>query len=146
MVDNGSFTGAYDKKHFTFKRYDLEFLAVYIDGQQNPSKPLQPKYNEASAVCEFYQLVLSTDRYLKNKALITNRQDYLSGYNFYSFKLPPDEECGQHLTLIKSGNISLEVHFRQPLPNSINLILYVAFDSIVELTNQRQTWSSFTGL
>lgn len=38
MVDNDSFTGAYNKNPFAFKHYDLEFLAVYVDGQQFPAK------------------------------------------------------------------------------------------------------------
>ncbi len=34
MVDNDVFTGSYDKNLFSFKHYDLEFLAIYVDGQQ----------------------------------------------------------------------------------------------------------------
>ncbi|XP_053534212.1 uncharacterized protein F54H12.2-like [Ictalurus punctatus] len=53
MVDNDAFTGSYDKNPFAFKNYDLEFLAVYLDGQQHPAKPLQPEYGSGSAVREF---------------------------------------------------------------------------------------------
>lgn len=48
MVDNDAFTGAYDKNPFAFKNYDLEFLAVYVDGQQLPAKPLR----QAGQLCE----------------------------------------------------------------------------------------------
>ncbi|XP_058606803.1 uncharacterized protein F54H12.2-like [Onychostoma macrolepis] len=53
MVDNDAFTGTYDKNPFTFNHYDLEFLAVYVDGQQFPSKPLQPDFETDSAVRNF---------------------------------------------------------------------------------------------
>ena len=36
-----------------------------MDGQQYPSKPLQPQYLTGSAVCEFYQLALASGRHLK---------------------------------------------------------------------------------
>jgi len=138
MVDNDAFVGAYNKNPFAFKNYDLEFLAIYLDGQQYPAKPLQPEYENGSAVREFYQLALATGRHLKNQALCINREDFLHGYTLYAFNFAPDEECSQHVSLIKSGNIRLEARFRQPLPRTINLIVYALFDSLIEVSNRRQ--------
>ena len=138
MVDNDAFTGSYNKNPFAFKHYDLEFLALYMDGQQFPAKPLQPQYLEGNAVREFYQLALASGRHLKNRAMLVDREDFLNGYTLYAFNLTPDEECSQHLSLIKNGNIRLETRFRQPLPNTINVIVYAIFDSIIEVSNRRQ--------
>ncbi|XP_048010495.1 uncharacterized protein F54H12.2-like [Megalobrama amblycephala] len=138
MVDNDAFTGAYNKNPFAFKHYNLEFLAVYVDGQQFPAKPLQPNFESRAAVREFYQLAMASGRHLKNQALSIDRDDFLNGYTLYAFNLTPDEECGQHISLIKSGNIRLEARFRQPLPQTINLLVYAVFDSIIELSNRRQ--------
>ncbi len=66
MTENAAFSGAYDKKPFAFKHFNLEFLALYRDGVQIPSKPFQPEYDNGSAMRDFYQLVLSTGRHLKN--------------------------------------------------------------------------------
>ncbi|XP_048020933.1 uncharacterized protein F54H12.2-like [Megalobrama amblycephala] len=111
MVDNDAFTGSYNKNPFTFKHYNLEFLAVYVDGQQFPAKPLQPNFESRTAVREFYQLAMASGRHLKNQALSIDRDDFLNGYTLYAFNLTPDEECGQHISLIKSGNIRLEACF-----------------------------------
>ena len=138
MVNNDVFTGAYDKNPFAFKHYDLEFLAIYVDGQQFPAKPLQPQYFMGSAVREFYQLALATGKHLKNNALSIDREEFLKGRTLYAFNLTPDEECAQHLSLIKSGNLNLETRFRQPLAQTINLIVYTIFDSVIEVSNHRQ--------
>ncbi|XP_065125444.2 uncharacterized protein F54H12.2-like [Paramisgurnus dabryanus] len=138
MVDNDAFVGAYDKNLFAFKNYDLEFLSIYADGVQIPSKPLQPEFGSGSAVREFYQLALASGRHLKNQGLSIDREEFLHGYTLYAFNLTPDEECGQHISLIKSGNIRLEARFRQPLPRTVNLILYATFDSVIEISNRRQ--------
>ncbi|KAL0159409.1 hypothetical protein M9458_043134, partial [Cirrhinus mrigala] len=138
MVDNDAFTGAYDKNPFTFKHYDLKFLAIYVDGQQIPAKPLQPDFSTGSAVREFYQLATATGRHLKNQALSINREDFLKGYSLYAFNLTPNEDCGQHISLIKSGNIRLEACFKQLLAHIINLIVYAVFDSIIKVSNRRQ--------
>ncbi|KAL1268409.1 hypothetical protein QQF64_033772 [Cirrhinus molitorella] len=87
MVDNDAFTGSYTKNPFTFNHYNLEFLAVYIDGQQFPAKPLQPNFESGSAVSEFYQLATATRRHLKNQALSINRDNFLNSYTLYAFNL-----------------------------------------------------------
>ena len=138
MVDNYAFTGEYEKNPFAFKHYDLEYLAFYVDGKQFPAKPLQPQYLTGSAVREFHQLALATGKHLKNNALSIDREDFLKGYTLYAFNLTPDEECAQHLSLIKSGNLRLETRFRQPLAQTINLIVYAIFDSVIEVSNHRQ--------
>ncbi|XP_067249245.1 uncharacterized protein F54H12.2-like [Chanodichthys erythropterus] len=103
MVDNDAFTGAYNKNPFAFKHYNLEFLAVYVGGQQFPAKLLQPNFESRAAVREFYQLAMASGRHLKNQALSIDRDDFLKGYTLYAFNLTPDEECGQHILLIKTG-------------------------------------------
>ncbi len=138
MTENAAFSGAYDKKPFAFKHFNLEFLALYRDGVQIPSKPFQPEYENGAAVRDFYQLVLSTGRHLKNQALAIDRQDFLNGYTLYGFNLSPDEDCSNHVSLTRSGNIRLEARFRQPLARSITIIVYAIFDSIVEISNRRQ--------
>ena len=135
MVDNDAFMRAYDKNPFALKHDDLEFLAIYVDGQQFPAKPLQPQYLTGSTVREFYQLALVSGKHLKNSALA--REEFLNGYMLYAFNLTPDEECA-HLSLIKSGNLRLETCFRQPLAHTINFIVYAVFDSVIEVSNRRQ--------
>ncbi|XP_051530648.1 uncharacterized protein F54H12.2-like [Myxocyprinus asiaticus] len=138
MTDNDAFTGSYNKNPFAFKNYDLEFFAIYLDGQQHPAKPLQPEFESGSAVREFYQLALASGNHLKNQAPSIDTEDFLHGYTLYAFNFTPDEECSQHISLIKSGNIRLEARFRQPLPRTINLIVYAIFDSIIEVSNCQQ--------
>ncbi|XP_026104439.1 uncharacterized protein F54H12.2-like [Carassius auratus] len=138
MVDNDAFTGSYEKNPFAFKHYNLEFLTVYVDGQQFPAKPLQPNFDAGLAVREYYQLAMTTGRHLKDRPLCISRNDFLNGYTLYAFNLTPDEDCGQHISLIKSGNIRVEARFRQALPNTVNLIIYAVFDSLIEVSNRRQ--------
>ncbi|KAI7790097.1 uncharacterized protein F54H12.2-like [Triplophysa rosa] len=138
MVDNDAFTGAYNKNPFTFNHYDMEFLAIYVDGQQVPAKPLQPDFDSGAAAREYYQLVMSTGRHLKNHWLAFDRGEFMNGYSLFAFNLTPDEECGQHLSLVKSGNIRLEVRFKKALAKTITLIVYALFDSIIQVSNRRQ--------
>lgn len=138
MVVNDAFTGSYNKNTFAIKNYDLEFLAIYADGKQYPAKPLQSEYENGSAVWEFYQLALASGRHLKNQPLSIDREDFLHGCTLYAFNFTPDEECSQHVSLIKSGYIRLEARFRQPLHRTVTLFIYSVFYSLIEVSNRRQ--------
>ncbi|KAK2834689.1 hypothetical protein Q7C36_015390 [Tachysurus vachellii] len=137
MVDNDAFSGSYNKNPFNFKHYDAEFVALYVDGTQYPAKPFQPDFQSDNAVREFYSLILASGKQLKDQALAINREEYSRGYTLFAFNLNPDDDCGQHLSLIKSGNMRMELRFRQALPRTVNLIVYASFDSILEINNRR---------
>lgn len=137
LVGNDAFTGTYNKNPFNFRHYNAEFVALYVNGQQFPSKPFQPDFNNSNAVREYYSLVQASGRHLKDQPLLINRQEYTDGYTLYAFDLAPDEGCGQHLSLIKSGNMRLEMRFRVPLPRTVNLVVYAVFDNIIEVNQRR---------
>ena len=45
MVDNTAFNGDYGENSFNFKHYELNFLGLYVDNEQTPWRPLQPKFS-----------------------------------------------------------------------------------------------------
>lgn len=137
FCDNDAYCGDYSKNPFNFKHYDTEFIALYVDGTQYPAKPFQPNFESGNVVREFHSLVLASGKHFKDQGLAINRQDYAQGYTLIAFNLSPDDDCGQHLSLIKSGNMRLELRFRNPLPRTVNLIVYASFDSILEINNRR---------
>ncbi|MGL5902900.1 MAG: hypothetical protein ACRCZO_09460, partial [Cetobacterium sp.] len=143
MTDNTAFSGAYDRNPFAFKHFNLEFLTLCQDGVQIPSRPFQPQFDNGSAVREFYQLVLATGKHLKNQSLAIDREDFLNGYTLFAFNLTPDEECGHHISLIRTGNIRLEARFREPLRHTITIIAYAIYDSVIEISNRRQVLADY---
>ncbi|XP_072562255.1 uncharacterized protein F54H12.2 [Paramormyrops kingsleyae] len=134
LVDNMGFMGAYDRNPFNFQHYDAEFVALYVDGQQFPAKP---DFNRGNIAREYYSLVLATGRHLKNDPVAVDRNEYISGYTLYAFNLSPDEGCNQHLSMVKSGNMRLEMRFCQPLTRTVTLIVYATFDNIIEINQRR---------
>ncbi|XP_058246887.1 uncharacterized protein F54H12.2-like [Hemibagrus wyckioides] len=137
LVDNDAFSGAFKKNPFNFKHYDTEFVALYVDGTQYPAKPFQPDFRSGNAIREFYSLIQASGKQLKDQPLAINREEYSNGYTLFAFNLNPEDDCGQHLSLIKSGNMGLELRFHVPLPRTVNLIVYTSFDSILEINNRR---------
>jgi hypothetical protein len=42
------------------------------------------------------------------------------------------------LQLIKQGNLRLEIHFAEPCPSTINVVLYAEFDNVIEIDRNQQ--------
>jgi hypothetical protein len=71
------------------------------------------------------------------RGTIIKRDDWSRGYALYAFDLTPDMDSEDHYALIKQGNMRLEVEFASPLPTSINILVYAEFDSVIEITADR---------
>ena len=44
LVSSAAYMGDYSKSPFYFKHYDCSSVGFYVDGQSDPSQPLQPNY------------------------------------------------------------------------------------------------------
>ncbi|XP_078030988.1 uncharacterized protein F54H12.2-like [Epinephelus lanceolatus] len=138
FVDHEAYSGSYNRNPFCFQHYDTEFISLYADGQSHPAKPFQPLFQRGQYVREYFQLVQTTGRHLKDRSLAISRNDFGNGYTLFCFNLEPDDGRAGNVSLIKSGNVRLEVRFRVPLQRTVNLVCYAVYDSVIEISNKRQ--------
>ncbi|KAI0221118.1 hypothetical protein LSAT2_027484 [Lamellibrachia satsuma] len=59
-----------------------------------------------------------------------SRSDFRYGYTFFGFDLTPDECDGACFHLVQKG---IEMHFRDALPTTVNVIAYAEFESELEI-------------
>ncbi len=146
MVDNDAFSGSYKKNPFNFQTYNLDHLALYVDGEQIPSKPLKPELQMDAPLnyMRCYESLFSGSAKLHGGASIISREDWPRGYALYSFDLTPDLGFRDHFSLIKQGNLRIELHFAKALARTINLIVYAEFDNVIEVTQNRSVIFDYT--
>nr|XP_048682074.1 uncharacterized protein F54H12.2-like [Caretta caretta] len=137
FVDNDAFSGSYAKNPFNFKHYDINFVALYVDGEQIPTKPLQPDFEAGRCVREYMNLVQTAGKHMKDRSLLIDREEFAQGYTIFAFDLSPDQECADHYSLIKTGNLRAEICFRKALTITVNMILYGVFDNVIEINQRR---------
>lgn len=137
FVDNASFSGDYERNPFNFQHCNVNFCALYCDGEQVPAKPLQPDYARGVFVREYMQMVQVSGKGMKDRPLLISREEFSHGYNLYCFDLSPDQGCSEHYSLIRNGNLRAEIRFALPLPNTVNMILYAIFENLIEISHTR---------
>ena len=147
LVDSAAYNGTYDSNPFHFKHHNLTQVGVYVDGEQIPRKPLFLKFDDAGGqnfIAGFQSLFSGTGKLSQDAGNQINRSDYGSGYTAFCFDLSPDHCSGDHFELIKQGNLRVELHFKQALANTVNLIIYAEFQNVIEIDASRNVLYDYT--
>ena len=136
-VDNDAFNGNYQKNPFNFKHFNLSKLNVYLDGQQQTVRPLEPDFANNQFIAAYMTLFSGTGKQFGDIGNDIKRTEYAHGYTLYAFDLTPDLGEDDHFNLLKEGNVRVDMKFAQPLPNTINVIVYAEFENMIEIDRSR---------
>ena len=134
MVDNSAFTGSYTNNPYNFKTYNINYLALYVDGEPVMAKPFKPTDGN---YIRCYQSLFHGLNKLGERGAIIKREDWGRGYALYAFDLTPDLDYDDHYPLVKHGNLRIEAEFSIALPNTISVLVYAEFDNVIEITHNR---------
>ena len=143
LVDNDAYNGVATKNPFNFKHNNIEFLALYVDGQQIPAKPLQPNFGRSRFIRSYSGLFTGSGKIFHDEGNDISREEYGNGYTVFGFDLTPDLSEAGHFHLIKHGNLRLEIHFSQALAETVSVVVYAEFDNIIEIDRNRNVIFDF---
>ena len=138
MVDGDAFSGNRAKNPFNFKHNNANLVQLYADGDPVRSRPFRLNM-EHNCYAECYNS-LFRERGVNevDKNCIVKHEDWPRGYSLFQFCLTPDVDCEDHTSLIKQGNLRVEVQFDTALAQPIQLLVYAEFDNILKIDADRQ--------
>jgi len=123
IVSGAAYSGDFAKNPFNFQHFDVNFLGFYVQGQSRPGPPFQPNFANEQALTPYMSIAtLHPD-------MDINRVEYVGGYAIYCFDL--QEEEGHHA--IPQGHTRLILKMSKALPESVTLIVYGEFPSVMEI-------------
>ena len=144
LVDNSSYNGHIGKNPFNFKHHKLNHLAVYLDGQQIPSRPLKPNFEKNINVRSYANLFIGTGKFYEDEGNNISRENFTNGHSLFAFDMTPDLSADAGLfNSIKQGNLRVELSFAEELPNSVNLLVYAEFNNIIEIDRNRNIFVDY---
>lgn len=148
FVDNKAFNGDHKLNPFNFQNYGINYLSLYADGLQIPSKPIQPDFTKSNMYVDGYHTLFSgTGIHFLNEGNSISRSSYPYGYCLFAFDLTPDlsANSSSHWNLVRHGSIRIEVRFEEALASTINCIVYAEYDNVLEIDSSRQVIVDFSG-
>ena len=137
LVDSDSYNGDYKKNCFNFKHYNLSRVAVTVNGHDAPYSPIEVDFKNNLYTKAYYSLFTGLDRAPLDLGNNITKSDYKEGYTLFAFDLTPDMCSGEHLNLIKSGNVRIDLKFSEALPNPVCCVVYMEYEGLLEINKAR---------
>ena len=128
FVDSQAVSGAYNKNPYNFENCDIQSICLYVDGLpiRNPLKLNLSKTDGVSAINAFANLFFWNGTWNKDRGNSINRDDFASGTTLFAFELEPNySQHGEYLSLVKSGNVRLEVQFGSALTSEFYIFTHL---------------------
>ena len=147
FVDNSAFNGNLKLNPFNFNNYTMNSFSLYIDGQQIPSKPLQPCFSsENASTLAYHTLFSGTGMHFLNEGNDISREEYADGYCLMAFDLTPDLSANvtSQWNLVRHGSLRMEVCFETALVKTVNCIVFAEFDNVIEIDKNRNVTVDFS--
>ena len=147
LVPNDAFSGNLRKNPFNFKHYNLNYLAAHIDGQQFPIKAYTPDFTNKLYTREYLGLFESLNQITTDSTISLKREEWSDGNTIYGFNFAPDlgDDCSKmgFSNPIKNGSLKLELKFSKALEETISVLIYCEYDSILEIDINREVYTDF---
>jgi hypothetical protein len=129
--------GNFQKNGYNFEHFNLSHLQMYIDGEPYRSRPLRPNIQQKQYLECYETLYRGMNEMNGEKGRIIKRSDWDKGYALFAFDFTADLDADDHYALIKHGNLRLEVEFAEPLAETITILVYMEYDNVIEITQDR---------
>jgi hypothetical protein len=117
LVSSEAFSGNYKKSPFNFQPFDCNFLALYVDGQSYPAKPLQPNFTGKN-----YVQAYRTWSAFRNDANVSYAA-YGGGYAIYVLNVDDDIDFNTK----RRGDCRLEIRFGTPYRKALQFSCTASF-------------------
>lgn len=139
FVNNSAFNGNLTSNPFNFDNFKISSFSLYVDGQQVPTKTLQPSFNNNVYTTTYQTLFSGTGIHFLNEGNSISIENYARGNCLMAFDLTPDlsANSSSHWNLIRHGSVRLEVRFETALTKTINCLVYAEFDNVIEVNKNR---------
>ena len=145
MTDNGAYVGDNKKNPFELKHNKLNYISIEANGQSYPAQPLTPNFGDDANnyIRSYMTLFTETGKVYDDTGNDITRESFRKGYCLWAFDLSPDKQEGNHVHLIKNGNLRLDMKFADALTNTVSAFVYAEFDNVIEIDRARNVIKDF---
>ena len=136
FVKSRAVSGDYKSNPFNFEHCSIRDIGLYVDGLPVGGNPLKLSFDDkgGDAVMRAYtNLFTAMGKWNRDEGNALSRKHFISGTTLFVFQIEPNfAQHGEYLSLIKSGNVRLDVQFQSALLGmKTSLLFYYLYDNIL---------------
>lgn len=141
FVSSQAVAGDFTKNPYNFQHFNITEIALYTDGNPVGNSPIKLNFNDvngSSIVSAYVNLFHNASKWLFDGGNAISRQQFAEGGNvIFCFDLEPTFEQGEYITLLKQGNVRIEVQFGTALPETVTAIVWGQYSTLFEINQSR---------
>ncbi|XP_061170278.1 uncharacterized protein F54H12.2-like [Saccostrea echinata] len=138
--------GDFTKNPYNFQHFNITQIALYSDGNPVGNTPIKLNFDGTkghSIVSAYVNLFDNAGKWFFDGGNSITRKQFSEGGNvIFCFDLEPTFEQGEYLTLLKQGNVRLEVQFGSALPETVTAIVWGQYSALFEINQARDIITS----
>jgi hypothetical protein len=146
MTENAAAIGTKDKNPFYLVHNNTNYISVEAKGVSYPAQPLTPCFgvdNNNNYIKSYLSLFTETGKFHDDNGNDITRESFRKGYTLWAFDLSPDKQEGDHVHLVKEGNLRLDLKFTEALTETTSVFVYAEFDNVIEIDRARNIIKDF---
>ena len=136
MVGNEAFSGNIKKNPYLFKHYGLNFMNAYVNGEPIHPNGNKPNWTNGSAIEQYKNMLDNTGL----KSFISNGitfEDFVSNSVCFAYDLTPDKCNSYQSHGSETGNVDIQLGFKDGLTEAVQLMVYATYDEVVTINKER---------
>lgn len=137
LVSTDAFNGDLKKNPFNFKNFNAARVCLKQNGMSVPFEALALDYSNNEYILQYFLLMHSTGQWNKDRSNGIHPYRDKDGYCLYAYNLTSDQSHGSAFSLVKEGNVGIEIKLKEPSTESITIVCYLEYDSILEIDSDR---------
>lgn len=135
LVPAKAFAGDFTVDAFQFKPYNLEEMALYIDGNQTAAPAIQCNFDQNDYTEAYLRLYKWHD---PSQNFDVNYETFAKYRAIFTFDLAPFLANDHIFPINKTGNVRLCIKFREALPEPATLIIFARLQSSFKIDWDRK--------
>jgi hypothetical protein len=141
MVSSEGFNGAYKRNPFKFHHYDLTNIALIVDGDTVPGRPMKLDFSDGVGGQNFIEAYVNMYQALGLSGTDfgggLTPEIFAQGHTLFVYTLDPVIASGRYMNLTRHSNVRLELNFAKPLPETVTMLLVTKTPAVFEVDAAR---------
>lgn len=148
FVDHRSFNGSHTLNPYNFQNFGVNYLSISVNGSPAGGTAKTPNFKKEWYGHEYYDLFEVTNQDNMDTCITISKSQFSNGNNIFAFRILPDLTSGGAKSVgfynpIKRGSLRLHLKFANALAQTITTLVYLDFDTILEINAERNAIYDF---
>ena len=143
MVSNTAYNGSQILNPFRFHHYNMTSANITVDSKSVFGTPITLNVPTGQYMQAYWSLMSALGYNFRDDGCYITRNEFDNGYFLICADLSATLCNGQYNDPVQSGNLEIDLKFSAGLPETVNVIVYMEFNSTITINSSRQVLKNF---